>query len=125
MELIGTMFLCLLEIFWIDANTVLEILIWISTLQHCFSIALTGFSVLQNVLDQSENLCSRNSLLELCGCFSDIHQFWCERMSEIGRRTVSVVNLGSRGIAHTSEPGRPKFVIAEELLENLRSLGCT
>ena len=82
-------------------------------------------SVLRNVLDQSENLCSRNSLLELCGCFSDVHQFWCERMLEIGRRTVSVVNLGSRGIAHTSEPGRPKFVIAEELLENLRSLGCT
>ena len=82
-------------------------------------------SVLRNVLDQSENLCSRNSLLELCGCFSDVHQFWCERMLEIGRRTVSVVNLGSRGIAHTSEPGRPKFVTAGELLENLRSLGCT
>lgn len=57
--------------------------------------------------------------------FSDVHQFWCERMSEIGRRTVSVVNLGSRGIAHTSEPGRPKFVTAGELLENLRSLECT
>jgi len=84
-------------------------------------------SVLRNVLDQSENLCLRNSLLELCGCFSDIpvHQFWCERMSEMSRRTVSLVDLGSGGVAHTSEPGRPKFVIAEELLENLRSLGYT
>lgn len=85
-------------------------------------------SVLRNVLDQSEDLCFRNNLLELCGCFSEIHQFWCERMTEIGRRTVGLVDLGhlgSRSVAHTSEPGRPKFVISEELLENLRSLRST
>ena len=46
-------------------------------------------------------------------------------MTEIGRRTVSLVDLGLRNVAHTSQPGRPRFVIAEELLENLRSLGCT
>ena len=43
-------------------------------------------------------------------------------MTKIGRRTVSLVDLGSRSVAHTSQPGRPKFVIAEELLENLRSV---
>ncbi|XP_020620344.1 uncharacterized protein LOC110058094 [Orbicella faveolata] len=82
-------------------------------------------SVPRSVLDQGEDLCCRNNLLQLCDCFSEIHQFWFERMTEIGRRTVSLVDLGSRSVAHTSQPGRPKFVIAEERLENLRSLRCT
>ena len=89
---------------------------------NCLDEAL---SVLRNVLDQSEDLSCRDSLLELCSCFSEIHQFWGEKMTEIGRRTVSVVDLGSRSVVHTLEPGRPKLIIPEELLENLRSLGFT
>ena len=36
-----------------------------------------------------------DSLLEHCSCFSEIHQFLCEKMTEIGRKTVSLVDLGS------------------------------
>ena len=45
-------------------------------------------------------------------------------MAEIGRRTTSVANLGPRSAA-VSGVGRPKLEIAQELLENLRALGCT
>ena len=45
-------------------------------------------------------------------------------MAEIGRRTTSIADLGPRSAA-VSGVGRPKFEIAQELLENLRVLGCT
>ena len=45
-------------------------------------------------------------------------------MGEIGRRTTSIANLGPRSAA-VSGVGRPKVEIAQELLENLRALGCT
>ena len=45
-------------------------------------------------------------------------------MAEIGRRTTSIADLGPRSVA-MSGVGRPKFEIAQELLENLRVLGCT
>ncbi|CAH3133328.1 unnamed protein product, partial [Porites lobata] len=44
-------------------------------------------------------------------------------MAEIGRRTTSIADLGPRSAA-VSGVGRPKFEIAQELLENLRVLGC-
>ena len=45
-------------------------------------------------------------------------------MAEIGRRTTSIADLGPRSAA-ASGVGRPKFEIAQELLENLRVLGYT
>ena len=45
-------------------------------------------------------------------------------MAEIGRRTTRIADLGPRSAA-ASGVGRPKFEIAQELLENLRVLGCT
>ena len=56
---------------------------------NCLDEAL---SVLRNVLDQSEDLSCRDSFLELCSCFSEIqfvHEFWGEKMTEIGRRTTN------------------------------------
>lgn len=82
-------------------------------------------SVLRSALDLYDDIGGRNSLVELCNCLSEIHQYWREKMTEIGRRTVSLVDLGSRDVDHTSDRGRPKLVIAEELFENLRSFGCT
>ena len=42
-------------------------------------------------------------------------------MAEIGRRTTSIADLGPRSTA-MSGVGRPKFEIAQELLENLRGV---
>ena len=42
-------------------------------------------------------------------------------MLEIGRRTTSTADLGPRSAA-MSGVGRPKFEIAQELLENLRDV---
>ena len=41
-------------------------------------------------------------------------------MNVIGRRTVHLADLGPRSVS-VCGPGRPKFIIAEELLENLRN----
>ena len=64
---------------------------------------------------------STNQLQELCSCFSEIHLCWWNRMAEIGRRTTSIADLGPRSAA-MSGVGRPKFEIAQELLENLRGV---
>ena len=42
-------------------------------------------------------------------------------MAEIGIRTTSIADLGPRSAA-MSGVGRPKFEIAQELLENLRGV---
>lgn len=71
-------------------------------------------SVLRSASDGVANLslpCT-DQLQELCSCFSENHLCWWNRMAEIGRRTTS--------IAAKSGVGRPKFEIAQELLENLR-----
>ncbi|XP_068741116.1 uncharacterized protein [Montipora capricornis] len=81
-------------------------------------------SVLRSVSDGVANLPCTDQLQELCSCFSEIHLYWWNRMGEIGRRTTSIANLGPRSAA-VSGVGRPKLEIAQELLENLRALGCT
>ena len=40
-------------------------------------------------------------------------------MNVIGRRTVNLADLGPRSVS-VCGPGRPKFIIAEEPLENLK-----
>jgi len=82
----------------------------VALLYNCLDRVL---SVLRSLLDQSEGLSCRNNLLQLCDCFSEIHQFWFGMMTEIDRRTVSLVDLGSHSVAHTSQRGRPKLVIAD------------
>ena len=75
-------------------------------------------SVLRSVSDGVTNLPCTDQLQELCSCFSEIHLYWWNRMGEIGRRTRSIANLGPHSAA-VSGVGR------QELLENLRALGCT
>ena len=43
-------------------------------------------------------------------------------MSQIRRRTVSLPLFGLWEMVHSANPGRPPFVIANELLEDLRSV---
>ena len=77
-------------------------------------------SVLRSVSDGVANLslpCT-GQLLDHCSCFSETHLYWWNRMAEIGRRTTSVAHLGPRSAA-MSGVGRPKFKIAQELVENL------
>ena len=80
-------------------------------------------SVLRSVSDGVANLSlpRTNQLQELCSCFSEIHLCWWNRMAEIGRRTTTIADLGPRSAA-MSGVGRPKFEIAQELLENLRGV---
>ena len=80
--------------------------------------------VLRSVSDGVANLPCTDQLQELYSCFSEIHLYWWNRMAEIGRRTTSIADLGPRSAA-ASGVGRLKFEIAQELLENLRVLGCT
>jgi len=81
-------------------------------------------SVLRNVADYCMDLSCRQSILQLCSCFTEIHQHWWSKIHEIGRRTVTIADLGPR-CASICGPGRPKLIITAELLENLRNLGCT
>ena len=49
-------------------------------------------------------------------------------MAEIGRRTTSKADIGPHSVTvyhNVHVARRPWFVIPQELLENLRSLGCT
>ena len=103
---------------------------------ECNSLNVTDFSavlfnqldmtlsVLRSVSDAVVNMANIDQFQELCSCFSEIHFYWWNRMAEIGRRTTSMTDTGPRSVA-VSGTGRPRFVIAQELLENLRSLGCT
>ena len=76
-------------------------------------------SVLRNVAAFDLNLRCRDNLLELCSCFTEIHQYWWNRMAEIGRRTTTLVHLGPPDIS-VCGAGRPRFILPQELLENLR-----
>ena len=76
-------------------------------------------SVLRNVADFDLNLCCTDSLQELCLCFTEIHQYWWNRMVETGRRTTTLVHLGPPNIS-VCGAGRPRSILLEELLENLR-----
>ena len=78
-------------------------------------------SVLRSVSDGVANssLPCTDQLQELCSCFSEIHLCWWNRMvAEIRRRTTNIADLGPRSAA-MSGVERPKFEIAQELLENL------
>lgn len=80
-------------------------------------------SVLRSVSDSIADLslpCT-DQLQELCSCFSEIQLYRWNKLAEIGRRTTSIADLGPRS-ADMSGVGRPKFEIAQELLENLRGV---
>ena len=76
-------------------------------------------SVLRNVADFDLNLCCTDSLQDLCLCFTEIHQYWWNRLVETGRRTTTLVHLGPPNIS-VCGAGRPRSILLEELLENLR-----
>lgn len=81
-------------------------------------------SVLRSVSDGVGNMSCTEQFEELCSCFSGIHLYWWNRMADIGRRTTTIADMGPRSV-NTNGAGRPRFVIPQELLENLRGLGCT
>ena len=81
-------------------------------------------SVLRNAIDLCVDITCKQRLTELCSCFAEIHGHWLNQINVIGRRTVHLADLGPRSVS-VCGPGRPKFIIAEELLENLRNMGCS
>ena len=62
---------------------------------------------------------------QLCSLLTDIYQYWGAKVSQMRRRTVSLPDFGLRETIHAANPGRPPFVIEEELLEDLGSASYT
>ena len=63
-----------------------------------------------------------NRLSELCGVLGQMQRIWIEYIWEIGRRATLVPDLGPRSTTQDG-PGRPRFIIPSDLLQNLRTIG--
>ena len=80
-------------------------------------------SVLRIVSDGVANLSLPciNQLQELCSCFSEIHLCWKSTCVGNRKNNHKYSQFGST-FCRYSGVGRPKFEIAQELLENLRDV---
>ena len=91
----------------------------------------TAFSVLRSIqglvlshrlqlTDSTEQL-----LVQLCGMLAEVQRYWGNKMLEMRRVTVNLVDMGARTTSCTSvrSAGRPPFCIPKELQEDLRSVG--